>query len=259
MTFSFTKMHGAGNDFVVIDDRSLRFPVEDQSFLMYLGVRRTGVGCEGIILMQPSQQADLRMRFFNPDGVEQEMCGNGARCFAWLAVEWGAALAEMTIETLAGQISAKVVGDQVSLVLTEPSDWALDLVTDEGEIDFVNTGVPHAVMRVEELEDLDVAGRGRALRFHSLFAPQGTNANFLKVESDGSLSLRTYERGVEAETLACGTGATAAAVVAEKRGWVTWPVVVHCVGGDLTIDTGPTLTGGAVRVFEGEVEYGDRV
>ena len=127
----------------------------------------------------------------------------------------------------------------------------------------MNTGVPHAVVCVKELNGLDLNALGGELRYHKLFAPEGVNANFVKVEADATLSVRTYERGVEAETLACGTGATAAALVAVKQGWVKFPVTVHCAGGyDLVIDSRDgriTLTGGAETVFDGEVEYGNRV
>jgi diaminopimelate epimerase len=264
MKISFTKMHGAGNDFIVVDDRALVFPADDLSFLARIGSRRTGVGCDGIILIQPSETADLRMRFFNPDGSEAGMCGNGARCFARRAFELGAAPAQMEIETQAGMVQAEVLEDQIRLILTEPTDLRFDL--DAGldqPVDFVNTGVPHAVVRVEELAGLNLPRLGSALRHHELFAPNGTNVNFVKVEQDATLTMRTYERGVEAETLACGTGAAAAALVAARRGWVDLPVAVHCAGGyDLVIDsreTGTTLLGGAETVFEGEIEYGDRI
>ncbi len=264
MKIPFTKMHGAGNDFIMVDDRALMFPLDDVAFIQRIAARRTGIGCDGIILIQPSETADLRMRFINPDGGEQDMCGNGARCFARLAFDLGAAPEKMEIETQAGIVRAEVLGDQIRLVLTDPSDWRMGLDAGlQSPVDFVNTGVPHAVVRVGDLQELDLPMFGSALRHHELFAPNGTNANFVKVEADATLSIRTYERGVEAETLACGTGATAAALVAAKRGWVELPVVVHCAGGyDLTIDSGAggtTLSGGAEYVFEGEVGYGDRI
>ena len=262
MKIPFIKMHGAGNDFILVDDRQETFPISDASFLEKIGTRRTGVGCDGIILIQPSQTADVRMRFFNPDGQEQDMCGNGARCFARLAFDIGAAPEKMQIQTRAGKIEATVKGDQVTLLLTDPKDWKLDLdVGLDRSLDFVNTGVEHAVLRVDDLGAVDVDSLGRNVRFHDLFSPLGTNANFVQVESDGTLSLRTYERGVEAETLACGTGAAATAVIAQKRGWVDLPVAVHCAGGyDLVIDSGSngtTLSGGAEYVFSGELEYGN--
>lgn len=264
MKISFYKMHGAGNDFIVVDDRALRFPIADAAFIERICERRTGIGSDGILLLQPSEIADLKMRFINPDGNEVEMCGNGARCFARLAFDLGAAPEQMAIETVAGTIRAEILGDQVRLTLTDPVDWRMGLDAGLARlVDFVNTGVPHVVARVDDLENLDIQASGSQIRHHDLFAPDGTNANFIKVETDGTLSVRTYERGVEAETLACGTGATAVALVAERQGWVQLPVAVHCAGGyDLTIDSGAggtTLSGGAATVFEGEVEYGDRI
>ncbi len=264
MKIPFYKMQGAGNDFIVVDDRAMSFPISDKAFISQMASRRTGIGCDGLILLQPSTRSDLRMRFINPDGNEVGMCGNGARCFARLAFDLGAAPEKMTIETGAGIVRAEVLGNQIRLVLTDPSDWRMKLDAGlEQSVDFVNTGVPHAVVRIANLQELDLPTLGSALRHHKLFSPEGTNANFVKVEPDATLSIRTYERGVEAETLACGTGATAAALVAVEHGWVEWPVVVHCAGGyDLTInssDEGPTLLGDATRVFEGEIEYGNRI
>ena len=264
MKIPFTKMHGAGNDFIMIDDRSLTFPLEDCAFIQRISARRTGVGCEGLILLQPSDVADLRMRFFNPDGHEVEMCGNGARCFARMAYELGAVSAEMCIETMAGLVRATVLGEKVCLRLTEPSDLSLNVELGlEAETDFVNTGVPHAIVWMDDVSAVDVDALGRSLRFHDAFAPQGTNVDFVQVNADGTLTLRTYERGVEAETMACGTGAVAVAVLASERGRVALPVTVHCAGGyDLVIgcdQSGTTLTGGAEKVFAGEVDYGNRI
>ena len=161
-------------------------------------------------------------------------------------------------------VHAEVLGETIRLDLTAPSDLMLDLDAGlEWPIDFVNTGVPHAVAWVGDVQGVDLPRLGRTIRNHGLFQPNGTNANFAKVGADGSLSVRTYERGVEAETLACGTGAAAVAVLAAEHGWVKLPVAVHCAGGyDLVIDSvrgATTLAGGAEYVFEGEVEYGNRV
>ena len=260
----FTKMHGAGNDFIMVDDLGLSFPIEDKAFIQRVAARRTGIGCDGILLIQPSEVADFRMRFINPDGGEQDMCGNGARCIARMAFDRGIVSKQMAIETGAGVVKAEVLGDQIRLDLTDPSDLQLGVPLGlDWAVDFVNTGVPHAVAWVGDPADIDVTKFGRLIRNHGHFQPNGTNANFAKVEADGSLSMRTYERGVEAETLACGTGATAVAVVAAQKGWVKLPVTVHCAGGfDLVIDSvqgAATLTGGAAYVFDGEMEYGDRV
>lgn len=266
MRIPFWKMHGAGNDFVLIDDRKLTFPVKDRGWLESIGSRRTGVGCEGIILVQPSTKAHFTMRFFNPDGSEVDMCGNGARCVARLAHDIGVAPAAMTFETGAGIIAAEMVGNQVRLGMTTPKDWRLNQTI---EIDgvkrpygFVNSGVPHVVIPLEHLDKEDVAKTGAAIRYHKDFAPKGTNANFIHVTGPSSLSIRTYERGVEAETLACGTGIVASGLIAGRMGWVKSPVKITCAGGDvlevnfkLTADGAQdvTLLGPAVYVFSGEL------
>lgn len=264
MKIPFVKMHGAGNDFIMVDDRDLTFPMEDTLFIQRITARSTGVGCDGILLIQPSDAADIRMRFINPDGNEVDMCGNGARCIAQLSFALDAAPAQMTIETQAGPVRAEVSGSSVCLELTPPSDMKLELNLGLDRItDFINTGVPHVVTWVEDVHAVDVIKLGRSIRNHERFAPEGTNANFAQVEPDGTLTIRTYERGVEAETLACGTGATAAAIVGAKRNRLALPVTVHCASGcDLVInfkDGQATLTGDAVKVFEGEIEYGNRL
>ncbi|WP_372797805.1 diaminopimelate epimerase [Pontiella sp.] len=264
MKVTFHKMHGAGNDFIVIDDRALTFPVNDTEFIRRISARRTGVGCDGILLLQPSDAADFRMRFINPDGGEVDMCGNGARCIARFAFDRRAAPARMTFETGAGSVTAEVLDDAVRLDLTPPQDLKLGLDAGLDEpLDFLNTGVEHAVVWVEDPAAVNLPILGKEIRYHRLFAPNGTNANFACVEADGSITMRTYERGVEGETLACGTGAAAVGLIAAERKKVTLPVTVHCAGGyDLVIDSvcgQATLTGGAAYVFEGTVEYGNRI
>ena len=271
MRISFWKMHGAGNDFILVDDRHLTFPAADAAWLAALSARRTGVGCEGVILIQPSDKADFRMRFFNPDGGEVEMCGNGARCVARLASELGAAPPKMAIDTVAGILRAEAGGDSVRLWMTPPRDWRLNraLEADGHRLaySFVNSGVPHAVVEVDDIEDTDVQRAGAAIRYHPDFAPAGTNANFVSVTGPQALSVRTYERGVEAETLACGTGVVASALIGGRVGWVRPPVRVTCASGDvLDVDyrlvadgaEEVTLTGPAVHVFQGSVEYPPR-
>jgi diaminopimelate epimerase len=242
---SFWKMHGAGNDFILFDDRKQTFPADNTSWLAAVAARRTGIGCEGIILIQPADQADFRMRFFNPDGNEVAMCGNGARCVARLAHDIGAAPESMTIDTVAGVLKADVLTDQVRLTMSPPGDWRLDesLSVNGTQLryGFVNSGVPHVVVEVEDLKSWDVHAVGKAIRYHDAFAPDGTNANFIHVTADNALDIRTYERGVEAETLACGTGIVAAALVAGKTGRVRQPVAVSTAGGYL-LTVGFTLT-----------------
>jgi diaminopimelate epimerase len=267
MRIAFWKMHGAGNDFILVDDRSETFPASDSGWIARIAQRRTGVGCEGVLLIQKSAQADFRMRFFNPDGREAEMCGNGARCVARLAHEIGAAPRAMSIETAAGILRAEAMEDRVRLTMTDPRDWRLGrrLVAGGVGVDygFVNTGVPHAVVFRDDLDACDVAGLGAAIRYHPDFAPAGTNANFVKKTGPRSIRVRTYERGVEAETLACGTGIVASALVAARAAGVQPPVDVTARGGDvlsvdfrLTADGAErvTLLGPAVHVFRGTLD-----
>ncbi|MFM1550795.1 MAG: diaminopimelate epimerase [Lentisphaeria bacterium] len=268
MTIAFWKMHGAGNDFIVVDDRDKMFPAVDRHWLQAVAHRNTGIGCDGFVLVQNSDTADFRMRFLNSDGGEVEMCGNGARCVARFAARCGITAAKMSFDTGAGTLHAEVLeNDQVCLQMTDPFDWRLERSFEINErmqsYDFVNTGVPHVVIKVDDL-DLDVLAYGTAIRHHPDFQPDGTNANFITCSGPQSLSLRTYERGVENETLACGTGVVAAALIAAQRGWVSPPVAVCCASGSKqTVDFNlnaegardVTLTGPAVFIFEGTVEY----
>lgn len=270
MNIPFYKMHGAANDFIVVDDRSETFPLADRDWLARVMARNTGVGSEGILLIQPSDRADFRMRFFNPDGGEVDMCGNGARCIARLAHELGAAPASMRFETQAGDVGAEIDRDQVRLTMTPPTDWQMDeSLTYEGNIiryHYVNSGVPHVVIETDNVAAVDLAALGSAVRYHTQFAPDGTNVNVIEITGANSLRLRTYERGVEAETPACGTGIVAAALLAAKAGRVAPPVHVTTAGGDelavaftLTNDgaANVTLTGPATHVFQGTIEYND--
>lgn len=269
MNIPFWKMHGAANDFVLVDDRAGSFPAGDAKWISSITSRRTGVGSEGVLLIQPSATADFRMRFFNPDGGEVDMCGNGARCIARLAHEIGAAPASMRIETPAGIVRAEARGDVVQLIMTEPHSWRLhqriELFGTSFTYHFVNTGVPHVVIEVSDLPGTDVHKLGAAIRYHEAFAPKGTNANFIQLDNHGRLHVRTYERGVEGETLACGTGMVACGLVAGKLGRVKAPVKVIPASGDvLEVDyrdtadgaTEVTLLGPAVHVFQGTLHYG---
>ncbi|MBT3194714.1 MAG: diaminopimelate epimerase [Verrucomicrobia bacterium] len=268
MSTPFWKMHGAGNDFILVDDRDGLFPKQDASALAALCRRRTGIGCEGLILIQPSESAEFRMQFFNPDGNEVEMCGNGARCVARLAHDLGIAADCMTIETRAGVLSAALLGDQVRLELPPPPPAQLrqSLVLPSGdslEYDFLNTGVPHVVLQTDDLEGYPLQERGRAVREHAVFAPAGTNVNVFAIQDEHHVRVRTYERGVEHETLACGTGIVASTIAAVLRGLASTPVTVRAASGDsLVVDcqiedgvvSGLTLTGPAVYVFKGEFQ-----
>jgi diaminopimelate epimerase len=234
------KMSGSGNDFILFDHRTRQFDDAAMIRLTRLLCRRgLAVGADGMIFIEPSEEYDFKWRFFNADGSEAEMCGNGGRCAARFARLIGLAGAEMTFETLAGPVQARVEGRVVKLQLPVPGDLRLNqeiaLADWPHPVDFINTGVPHTLLWVEELETMDISRLGPLIRFHPHFQPAGTNVNFVRREEDHTLSLRTYERGVEAETLACGTGAVAAASVAYRKGWIRSPVAVRTRGGEILV------------------------
>jgi diaminopimelate epimerase len=267
MNVTFTKMHGAGNDFIMIDDRTGRMPWQDHFLMVAMATRRTGIGCEGIILIQPSERADFRMRFLNPDGTEVELCGNGARCAAAFAHAIGAAGKSMTMETMCGLMDAELTDAGVRVWMPEATrkNYGLEVKLGDRVVKgaFLNTGVPHFVVPVEDVSAVDVVGEGRLLRLHETFAPEGTNVSFVSFRLPDRMSMRTYERGVEAESGACGTGAVACAIVAVETAGLTLPVRVRTsVGCELIVDgdwrgrkcTGLTLTGPVKVVFHGEVD-----
>jgi diaminopimelate epimerase len=228
--FEFYKMTGGGNDFILIDNREGKVDADAlRPSIPRICRRRFSVGADGLILLEHSAKANFRWRFFNADGSEAEMCGNGGRCAARLAHLLGMAPADLTFETKAGLIKAQVEDKVVRLTLPPPSDIRLGIFLPMGDeevsVDFVNTGVPHAVILVPDLKGVDVVGLGRRIRRHEAFQPAGTNVDFISVDN-GKVAIRTYERGVEDETQACGTGAVAAAVVAGMRGLVSSPAIV---------------------------------
>ena len=253
----FVKMHGAGNDFVMIDNRNGTFPCDDHRRIAAMATRPGGIGCEGVIVVQRSETADFQMRFFNPDGTEADLCGNGARCVAAFAKEIGAVTGpRMRFETAAGMIEAEIVDvTLVKVAMPAPKDRSDD---------FVVAGVPHKIVPVENLAAADVEGEGRRIRLSDEFAPHGTNVDFVRYRPPSSVSIRTYERGVEGESGACGTGAVAAAVVGVARHGLSFPVRVKTIGGyELVVSgersadafTGVSLTGPVKRVFAGEIDW----
>lgn len=263
---AFTKMSGAGNDFIVIDHRQTVIPVAEQSeFARRICRRKFSVGADGVILIEATEDADFKWKFYNADGSVAEMCGNGARCAARFAYESGIAKQNMQFQTFAGMIEAEILEDQefVSLRMTPPVDCHLDrslvLGGKEMALASINTGVPHAVILVDE-KDIPVKEWGREVRYHRMFGPAGTNANFIQLLDDGVLQVRTYERGVEDETMACGTGAVASAIIAALLGRVVSPVQILTSGGerlrvvfDLFQGTVQNvyLQGPAKRIYEG--------
>jgi len=236
-TFEFWKMSGSGNDFILIDNRDER--VEDNAMgplVKKICRRRESVGADGVIFLMESERFDFGWRFLNADGGEVEMCGNGARCIARFAYMKGIAESKMTFETLAGPVSAEVTGQVVKVTIPKPKDLKMDidlpLETGWQTVDSINTGVPHVVIQVDNPADYPVFQQGKRIRYHPMFSPHGTNANFIRVISPDLLQIRTYERGVEDETLACGTGAVAAVLVSAARGMVESPVRAKTQGGE---------------------------
>ena len=265
MEIAFWKMNGAGNDFVVVDNRDGRWALS-QAQVARLCDRHRGVGADGLLAVEAAQQgADFRMRYYNADGGEAEMCGNGARCFARFAnFLQGFALERVSFETPAGVIGATFHGDLVQLQMSPPhglrQDLALEVAGVPLEVHYLKTGVPHAVVFVGDIGEVPVKEWGAALRYHEAFAPQGANANFVHRLGASHIAIRTYERGVEDETLACGTGTVACAILHHLRTGHPAPISVDVRSGD-TLEIGfrregeafreVTLTGPAEMVFQG--------
>ncbi|HOZ60530.1 MAG TPA: diaminopimelate epimerase [Smithellaceae bacterium] len=235
----FYKMSGSGNDFIIIDNRDLSLDDGDlPAFTRRLCARKVSVGADGLLLIEPSSRADFKWRFFNSDGSVAEMCGNAARCVARLAHLKGIAGRKLSFETPAGIIKAEIKNDVPKVKLTDPSAMTLGekIITDGREfvVDILNTGVPHAVTFVDDLASFEVVHWGRKIRFHEKFQPKGSNVNFSLVLGRHKLKVRTYERGVENETLACGTGDVAAVLAAAQRNLVDSPI-------DVVVQSGETL------------------
>lgn len=276
MKSEFYKMNGAGNDFILIDNRSAHLSLSKEH-VAKLCHRQRGIGADGLILLENSKTvgADFLWQFYNSDGSLAEMCGNGSRCFAKFIQKVTDAQEDVvTFQTISGIITAQFIGDtQVKVTLTEPTGLELNATLEwadqTGFVHSLNTGVPHAVYFVEDIEKIPVKNWGNALRFHKHFAPKGTNVNFVEVMKDAQgrplaeIKVRTYERGVEDETLACGTGVTASALLTAKVFGLSSPLAVHTRGGDIlkvgfslkdTQFKDVTLTGPAEFVFKGEIE-----
>ena len=232
----FSKLEGTGNDFIIVDNRDGKFEKFVGKHPVSFAVRKIcnrkrGIGADGLILIEDSDRATVKWRFYNSDGSTAEMCGNGARCAARFAYERGIAPKNLTIETGAGVISAEVKGRSVKVKLTPPRDFLFDLKVEGLNLHFVNTGVPHAVVFVDRVDAVDVEGVGRKVRFSEFFSPAGVNVNFAEVRAD-RVVVRTYERGVEGETLACGTGSVASALVAARLFSIPSPVEVEVRSGE---------------------------
>ena len=230
----FYKMSGSGNDFIFIDNRNGSFPHDDPARTARVLCRRgMSVGADGLVLIESTDDSsvDFRWRFYNADGSEADMCGNAARCAARLAHLLDISGTKTSFLTGAGVIRAEVLeSGRVKLAMTDPKDTELGrTLTISGkkyDYHYSDTGVPHAVLVMSDVASVDVRLLGSAVRYHEDFAPDGANANFVHLNKDNTVTIRTYERGVEAETLACGTGAVAAAVTLALSGHVSPPVTL---------------------------------
>ncbi len=261
----FHKLVASGNDFIVLDNRKgiVRDP---KRFASKVCPWHTGVGADGVLLIEPSKKADFFLRIVNSDGSEAEACGNGYRCVGLFAHELLGFPKRVTFETIAGFIQVDVEKAKAKVLMTEPKDYHPDVSVALNDrtlkMDFIDTGVPHVIIFSEGLGELPVAQLGRAIRHHKRFQPKGTNVNFVEINGSDKLHIRTYERGVEDETLACGTGSVAAALCAALKGFVKSPAQVETKGGEpLTIyfdiikqkPAHVYLEGGVQFVYEGKL------
>ncbi len=261
MQINFSKMSGAGNDFIVIDNMQRRVNLTENQ-VHSLCTRRIGVGADGLILVEPSESLDFSMRYYNSDGKPGSMCGNGGRCAAYFAWIKGIAPQALSFQANGDRYEAWIQGsEQVKLKMTVPDDFRNDFQANGYSCHYVNTGSPHTIVYTGNLDSFNVEEAGRDIRNNSELFPEGTNVNFLEVTGRNSLTLRTFERGVEAETLACGTGAVAAALMSYKLGKISsTSVKVTVRSGDLLeIDFSDSmkevfLSGPAKVVYTGTVE-----
>lgn len=233
---NFTKMQAAGNDFVIIDNRLKKIKRNYSILAKELCPRKFSVGADGILVVENSNKADFKMLIFNADGSQAEMCGNGARCIAYYCYINKIAQKNMEIETLAGIVKATVKTNKVKLGLPDPKntkiDFSLKVNNREFDVSYINTGVPHTVVFVSDLDKIDVNTLGKIIRDHKEFLPEGTNVDFVKPKDKYTILIRTYERGVESETYACGTGAVASAIIAGLKNVAESPVQCITSGGE---------------------------
>jgi diaminopimelate epimerase len=268
ITLPFVKMHGAGNDFILIDGRLLPQQGLVEAQIRHLCHRRLGIGADGLLIIKPAAEPghDFEMTYYNADGGEAEMCGNGARCAVLFAHHLGLAQTECRFATSSGSLTGKLDAEAVSVSLPPWRDYRPDLDLAGSPFPahhFVNTGVPHLVIPVADVGEVEVARWGPKLRHHAALGSEGANVDWVETRPGAdAYRLRTYERGVEAETLACGTGAAAVAVVLCQQEVTSSPVALLTRGGDrlrvsVNLDPGSPaliLQGPAVEAFRGEVE-----
>ncbi len=262
----FTKMCAIGNDFIVVDNRD-KIIEDARAFSKHVCLRRFGIGADGVLLLENSEKADFKMRIMNADGTEAEMCGNGARCIARFAQHLKLVSKRTRFETIAGIIEAEAAADNIRLKMSNPYDMKLNIQLEvngrEQIVHYIDTGVPHTILYFDNIENVDVTTIGSLIRYHKHFSPRGTNVDFVSINND-SLNMRTYERGVEGETYACGTGAVASAAISCALGKVkTMPVTIKVKGGNLKVNlcykdgvfSDVFLEGDAQMIYKGELVY----
>ena len=269
----FTKLHGNGNDFILIDEYNEKIIRDDKKagFALKYCDRRFGIGADGVLFLGRSDIADIRMQIFNSDGTQAEMCGNGVRCLVKYALDKGYIQDKASVQTLAGVLpvtSRREEKTWISVNMGKPqfqraqipakgSGEFLNVALHGYEVSAVNTGVPHAVIFVDSLDNTELMSIAPDIRYDPIF-PKGTNVNFVQVDSRNEITIRTYERGVEGETLSCGTGSVASAAIAYRLGKTGKSVKVNTKGGELRItidDDAAYMEGTAERVFEGMLEF----
>jgi len=254
MNINFTKYHGTGNDFIMIDDRSESFDESDVKLIEAMCSRRFGIGADGLILLRNEEQHDFKMVYFNSDGRQSSMCGNGGRCLVHFAHSLGVFEASCKFVAIDGDHLGEVLGDgTVKLKMGDVNE-----INSDGSDFVLDTGSPHYVQQVHNILEMDVKRDGAAIRYSDKYKVQGINVNFIQLE-DGILNVATYERGVEDETYSCGTGVTASALIAHQRHSIKSPVSIKTKGGELKVHFKKSsngyddiwLEGPAIKVFDG--------
>ncbi len=261
MTVHFTKMSGAGNDFIMIDNRAEKRTFSEAQIAKWCK-RGTGIGADGLILLEESDRYDFSMRYYNADGKLGSMCGNGGRCITRFAQHSGINKTQFTFEANGETYHAEILPDRrVKLQMTPPKAFRDRFIAEGYETYFINTGSPHAIVYVQDVEQVDVFNEGRKIRTNAQHFPEGTNVNFLSVIAPDAIRIRTFERGVENETLACGTGCVASAVVSYRLGKISAKTVtLHVQSGEqVQVEFDDAfqdvyLIGSAEIVFEGRIE-----
>jgi len=260
MKITFHKYQGTGNDFVIIDNRDLSFVTTNKALIERLCHRKFGVGADGLILLQNHNELNFEMIYFNADGNESSMCGNGGRCITHFAHFLNIIKNECEFMAIDGAHKAKIIAE--NLVALQMND--VEQIKTETNYYELNTGSPHYIQFVDDVSQINVKESGAAVRYNEVYKSEGINVNFVDVKHNNQINVRTYERGVEDETLSCGTGVTAAAIAFYEQNKMQGKhvIMVNTLGGSLSVDVNKTnngftdlsLNGPATRVFEGEIE-----